>query len=67
MAEHLVSAQVSRFHIGEGTDVEPANFWRKGPLVNGVRSYQLIIKSDLTYRFHGWAHGVRPSGRVPRR
>ena len=50
MAGHLESAPVSGFHIGEGTDVEPAHFWSQGPLVNGVRSWQLIIKHDLTHQ-----------------
>ena len=58
---HLVSAPVSGFHIGEGTDVELAHFWTQGPLVNGVRSWELITKHDLTHRFHGWTLGVRPS------
>ena len=62
---HLVSAPVSGFHIGESTDVEPALFWSQGPLVNGVRSLQLIIKHDLTHQFHGRTLGVRPSVRVP--
>ena len=65
MAGHLMSAPVSGFHIVEGTDVEPAHFWSQGPLVNGVRSWQLIIKHDLTHRFHGVTLGVRPSVRVP--
>ena len=52
MAGHLESAPVSRFHIGEGTDVELAHFFWQGPLVNGVRSWQLIIKHDLTHQFH---------------
>ena len=67
MSGYLVSAPVSGFHIGEGTDVEPEHFWRKGPLVNGVRSWQLIIKHDLTHRFHGQTLGVLPSVRVPHR
>ena len=54
-----------RFHIGEGTDVEPAHFSSQGPLVNGVRSWQLIIKYNLTHRFHGRTLGVSPSVRVP--
>ena len=61
MARHLVSAIVSRFH----TDVEPAHFWSQGPLVNGVRSWQLITKHDLTHRFRGRTLGVRHSVRVP--
>ena len=65
MAGHLLSAPVSGFHIGQGTDVEPAHFWRKGPLVNGVRSWQLIIKHDLTHRFHGRTLGFHTSVRVP--
>ena len=67
MAGHLVSAPVSGFHMGEGTDVEPAHFWTQGPLVNGVRSWQLIIKHDLTYLFHGRTLGVCLSVRVPHR
>ena len=43
---------LSGFHIGDRTDVEPAHFWSQGPLVNGVRSWQLIIKHDLTHQFH---------------
>ena len=61
MAGHLVSAPVSGFHIGEGTDVELAHFWSQCPLVNGVRSWQLIIKHDLTQRFHCRTFGVYPS------
>ena len=53
MAGHLLSAPGSGFHIGKGTDVQPAHFWSQGPLVNGVRSWQLNIKHDLTHRFHG--------------
>ena len=64
MAGHLVSAPVSGFPIGENTNVEPAHFWSQGPLVNGVRSWQLITKHDLTHRFHGRTLGVRPSVRV---
>ena len=67
MSGHLVSAPVSGFHIGEGTDVETAHFWSQGRLVNGVRSWQLIIKHDFTHRFHGWTFGVRPSVRVSHR
>ena len=67
MAGHLVSDPVSRFLIGYGTDVEPAHFWREGPLVNGVRSWQLIKKHDLTQLFHGQTVGVLPSVRVPHR
>ena len=67
MARHFVSAPVSGFHIGEGTDVELAHIWRPDPLVNGVRSWQLIIKHDLTHRFYGQTLGVRPSGRVSHR
>ena len=52
------TAPVSGFHIGEGTDVELAHFWSQGPLVNGVRSWQLILKHDLTHRFHGRTLGV---------
>ena len=44
MAGHLVSAPESMFRMGEGTDVEPAHFWSQGPLENGVRSWQFIIK-----------------------
>ena len=58
MAGHLVSASVSRFHIGEGTDVLPAHFRSQGLLVNGVRSWQMIIKHDLTHRFDGLTLGV---------
>ena len=61
MAGHLESAPVSGFHIGDGTDVEPAHFWSQGPLVNGVRSWQLIIKHDLTHQFHIQTLGVCPS------
>ena len=43
-----MSAPVAGFHIGECSDVEQAHFWSPGPLVNGVRSYQLIIKHDMT-------------------
>ena len=67
MAGHLVSAPVSGFHIGQGTNVEPAHFWSQVPLVNGVRRLQLIIKHDLTHRFHGQTLGVRPNARVPHR
>ena len=69
MARHLVSALVSGFHIGDCTmtDVEPAHFWSQGPLVNGVRSWQLIINHDLKHPFLGWALGVHPSVWVPRR
>ena len=67
MAGHLVSAPVSAFHIVEGTDVEPAHFWSQGPLVNGVKSWQLIIKHDLTIRFYGRTFGVHPSVWVPHR
>ena len=67
MARHLVSAPVSGFHIGEVTDVEQAHFWSQGPVVNGVRSWQLIIKHDLKHPFHGRALGIRPSVRVPHR
>ena len=65
MAGPLVSASVSWFHICEVTDIEPAHFWSKSPLVNGVRSWQLIIKHDLTHRFYGRTLGVCPSVRVP--
>ena len=60
MAKNLVSAAVSGFHIGECTDVEQAHFWSESSLVNGIRSWQLIIKHDLTHRFHGWTLGVCP-------
>ena len=63
MAQHLVSATVSAFH----TVFEPAQFWNKGPLVNGVRSWLLIIKHDLTHGFHGRTFGVLPSVRFPHR
>ena len=63
MAGHLVSAPVSGFHIDEGTNVATALFWSQGPLVNGVRSWQLIIKHDSTHGFHGWTLGVRLSVR----
>ena len=53
MAGHLMSTLVSGFHIGDGTNIKPAHFWSQGPLVNGVRSWQLIIKHDLVHRFHG--------------
>ena len=61
MAGHLVSAPVSRFHISEGAVVEPAHFCSQGPLVNGIRSWQLIINHDLTHWFHGQTLGVLPS------
>ena len=55
------------FHIIEGTDVEPAHFWSQGPevstqvpLVNGVRTCQVIIKHDLTHRFQDRTLGVCP-------
>ena len=67
MAWHLVSATVTGFHIGEGTDVEPAPIWSQCLLVNGVRSWQLIIKHDLTYRLDGLTLGVRPRVLVPHR
>ena len=65
MAGHLVSSAVSAFHICHGTDVEPAYFWSQGPIVNDVRSWQLIIKHYLTHRFHGPTLCVHPSVRVP--
>ena len=65
MTGHLVSVPVSGFHIGALTDVELAHFWSHSPLVNGVRSWQLIINHDLTHRFHGQTLGVHPSVRVP--
>ena len=64
MAGHLVSAPVSLFHIGEGTNVKPANFWSQCPLVNGVSSWQLIIKHYLTHQFHGLTLGVHPNAQV---
>ena len=67
MAGHLVSAPVSRFQIGEGTDVKPAHFWSQSPLVNGVRSCHLIIKHDLTHRLSSRTLCVHPSVRVPHR
>ena len=60
MARNSVYAPVSGFHVGECTNVEQTHFWSQGPLVNGVRSWQLIIKHDLTHQFHGWKPGVRP-------
>ena len=60
MAGHLVSTLVSGFH----TDLEPAHFWSQGPLMNGVRRWQLIIKPDFIHLFHSWTLGVRPSVRV---
>ena len=48
-----MSTLVSVFHIGEGTNIKLAHFCSQGPLVNGVRSWQLIIKHDLVHRFHG--------------
>ena len=67
MAGHLVCAPVSGFHNGECTYVEQAHFWSQGPLVNGVRSWKLILKHDLTHWFHGQTLGVHPCGRVPHR
>ena len=67
MDGHLVSSQVSGFHIGEGTDVEPAHFWSQGPPVNGSRSWQLIIKHDLTHWLHDRTFCVHPSIRVSHR
>ena len=67
MAGQAVSATVSGFYIGEGTDVVPAHFWSQGPLVNGGRSLQLIIKHDLTHWFYGRKIGVRPTVLVPHR
>ena len=61
MSGHLVSAPVSGFHIGEGTDVETAHFWSQGRLVNGVRSWQLIIKHDFTHLFDFRTLGVHPT------
>ena len=60
MAGNLLSAPVSGFHISEYTNVEQAHFLSQGPLVNGVRSWQLIIKHDMTHQFHGWKFGVHP-------
>ena len=65
MAGHSVSAPVTGFYVSELIDVEPAHFWKQGPLVNGVRICQLILKHDLTHWFHGQILGVRPSVRVP--
>ena len=64
MAGHMVSAPVAGFRVGKSTVVEPADLWSQGPLVNGIRSWQLIIKHYLTHRFHGWTLGVRPNVRV---
>ena len=61
---HLVSAPVSQFHIGEGTNVETSYFWSQGHLVIGDRSWQLIIKHDLTHCLHDQTLGVHPSVRV---
>ena len=47
--------------------MEPAHFWSPGPLVNGIRSWQLIIKHDLTNWFIGRMLGVRSSVRVKHR
>ena len=55
MSRHLVSAAVSGFHIGEGTDLEPAHFWSQGPLVKVVNRCQCRTPN------------VRPSVRVPYR
>ena len=60
-----MSTLVSGFPIGEGINIKPAHFWSQGLLVNGVKSWQLIIKHDLTHRFHGRTLGVHPSVRVP--
>ena len=65
MSGHLMDTLVSGFHIGEATDIKPAHFWSQGPLVNGVRSWQLIIKHDLVHRFHGQTLGVHTSVRIP--
>ena len=65
MAGHLMSTLVSGFHIGEGTNIKLAHLWSQGPLVNGVRSWQLIIKHDLVHRFHGRTLGFHTSVRVP--
>ena len=62
-----MSTPVSGFHIGEGTNIKPDHFWSQGPLVNCVRSWQLIIKHDLVHRFHGRTLGVLPSVRFPHR
>ena len=67
MAGHLVSAPMPGFHIREGTDVEQAHFWSQGPLVNGVRRWQLILNHDLKHPFHGRALAIRPRVRVPHR
>ena len=47
--------------------MEPAHFWSQGPFVKGVRSWQLIIKHDLTNWFIGRMLGVRSSVRVKHR
>ena len=65
MAGHLVSPPGSRFHIGKGTDVEPAHFWNQGQLVNGIRSWQLILNHDLKHPFQCRALGFLPRVRVP--
>ena len=73
MDGHLVYAPASGFDIGEGTgedigegtDVEPAHFWSQGPPVNGGRSWQLIVKHDLTHWLHDRKLGVHPSVQVP--
>ena len=64
MDRHLVSTPVSGFHVGDCTDGEPAHFWSKVPFVNGVRSWQLIIKHDLTHWFHGRTLDVHLSFRA---
>ena len=61
MAGHFVSTPVSGFH----TVLEPAHFWSQGLLMNGVRSWKLIIKHNLTHGFYGQTLGVRPSVKVP--
>ena len=65
MEGHLVSAPVSGFQIGDGTDMEPAHFWSQGPLVYGGRSWQLIIKHELAHWLHDRTIGVCPSVQVP--
>ena len=47
MAGHCVYTPVS----GLNTILEPAHLWSQGPLANGVRSWKLIIKHDMTHGF----------------
>ena len=65
MAEHYVSAPVSGFHFSEITTVKLSHFSSHGPLLNGVTSWQLIIKHYLTHRFHGQRLSVLPNVPVP--